>query len=95
MPICTFGCLFVVLKLLKSENILTLKIWEGIFRTIKQQSRTLTPRTTRTMSQTPLVCTDGADDVKKKWNRVRTIVSTCAGGGVGLYFFIKWLVEKA
>jgi hypothetical protein len=47
------------------------------------------------MSQTPLVCTDGGDDVKKKWTRVGAIVYTCAGGGVGLYFFIKWLVEKA
>ena len=36
-----------------------------------------------------------ADETSKRGAKIEAIVATCAGGGVGLYFFIKWLVESA
>ena len=36
-----------------------------------------------------------ASDERSKWTRVGAMVASCAGGGVGLYFFIKWLVDSA
>ena len=46
-----------------------------------------------------MACLSAASDERSKsrskWTRVGAIVASCAGGGVGLYFFIKWLVDSA